>query len=125
MLDVVLNNINNEQTFVENVNFPVSSVEFDPELHLISKNNNVTLHLENNNLITENIFLFPNPINDILSIETSENIKINSTIIYNTLGKKIIESTNKQINLSQLSTGIYFISIFTNDGYFHKKIIKN
>lgn len=125
VLDIILNNITNEQAFVENVNFTVSSVEFDPELHLISKNNTITLNLENNNLRTENISLFPNPINDILSIETSENIKINSVIIYNTLGKKIIAATNKQINLSQLSTGIYFISIFTDHGYIHKKIIKN
>ncbi|ARV15873.1 M1 family aminopeptidase [Polaribacter sp. SA4-12] len=125
VLDLVLNNINNEQTFVENVNFTISSVEFDPDLHLISKNNNVTLGLENNSFVTENISLFPNPINDILSIQASENIKINSSIIYNTLGKKMIEATNKQINLRQLNTGIYFITIFTDHGYFHKKIIKD
>ena len=125
VLDIVLNNISNNQTFVENVNFTVSSIEFDPDFHLISKNNTITLGLENNSFVTENISLFPNPINDILTIETSENIKINSAIIYNTLGKQILESTDKQINLSQLSTGIYFISIFTDYGYFHKKIIKD
>ena len=125
VLDIVLNNMNNDQIFVENVSFTVNSIEFDPDLHLISKNNTITLGLENNSFVTENISLFPNPINDILSIESSENIKINSAIIYNTLGKKIIVATNKQINLSQLSTGIYFITIFTDHGYIHKKIIKN
>ena len=125
VLDIVLNNISNNQTFVVNVNFTVSSIEFDPDFHLISKNNTITLGLENNSFVTENISLFPNPINDILTIETSEKIKINGAIIYNTLGKKIIEATNKQINMSQLCRGIYFITIFTDYGYLHKKIIKD
>ena len=125
VLDIVLDNITNGQSYVKNVNFTVSSIEFDPDYHLISRNNNVTLHLENNNFITENISLFPSPINDILTIETSKNIKIKSATIYNTLGKKIIETTNKRINVNQLSRGIYFITIFTDYGYFHKKIIKD
>ena len=125
ILDMVLNNVNNGQTFVENVNFTVSSIEFDPDFDMISKNNNVTLSTENNNFIAENISLFPNPTHDVLMIKTSENIKVNRAVIFNTLGKKIFETTNKQVNLSQLNSGIYFIKVFTDYGYFHKKIIKD
>lgn len=125
ILNIDLDNKINFETFIENVNFMVSSVEFDPDYHLISRNNNVTLNIKNANYIAENISLFPNPINNILTIQASKNIKIKNVIISNALGKKIIETRNRQINANQLSKGIYFITIFTDYGDLHKKIIKN
>ena len=125
VLDVYLNNTSSNQTFLENVNFTVSSLEIDPDFHLISKNNNVTLSVDNNAFLSEKITLFPNPIEDILTIKTSENFRINKLIIYNSLGKEILESTNKEINLNQLSSGIYFIKVITDYGDFYKKIAKN
>ena len=100
-------------------------LEIDPDFHLISKNNNVTLSVDNNAFLSEKITLFPNPIEDILTIKTSENFRINKLIIYNSLGKEILESTNKEINLNQLSSGIYFIKVITDYGDFYKKIAKN
>ena len=125
ILNIDLNNKINFETFIENVNFTVSSIEFDPDYHLISRNNNVTLNIKNDNFIAENISLFPNPISNVLTIQTSKNIKIKNVVIFNALGKKIIETRNRQINVNQLSKGIYFITIFTDYGDLHKKIIKN
>ena len=45
-LDVVLNNTTNNQTFFKTVPFLVTSVVFDPEKQLISKNNQTTLGAE-------------------------------------------------------------------------------
>ncbi|QXP71660.1 T9SS type A sorting domain-containing protein [Polaribacter sp. R2A056_3_33] len=124
VLDIILNNNTNGQTFTENVTFTVNSIDFDPDSHFISKNNNVTLDLENNLFVSENISLFPNPVDDILTIETSKNITFKNVILYNTLGKEVLNSSNKQINLSQLTEGIYFIKVFTDTGNLYKKIIK-
>ena len=124
VLDIVLNNLTNGEIFIENVSFAVSSINFDPESDLISKNNTTTLGLENNNFISENTSLFPNPVNDILTIQISKNITFKSATLYNTLGKKILNSSNKQVNLSQLSEGIYFIKVFTDAGNLYQKIIK-
>lgn len=125
VLDVILNNTNSNQTFIENVNFTVNSVDLDPDFHLISKNNSITLSLENTSYLLKNIEVFPNPINDILTIKTSKNISINKTFIYSSLGKEILKSNKNKINLSQLSTGIYFIKIQTDYGEFFKKVAKN
>lgn len=124
VLDIVLNNINNAQTFTENVSFTISTVTVDPDSHLISRNNTVTLGLDNLNSIENSITFFPNPIINILNIKTSINITIKEVVIYNTLGKKILESATSQIDLSQLNTGIYFVKVVTNLGNLHKKIIK-
>ena len=124
VLDVVLNNLTNRETFIEDVNFTVSTINFDPDYHLISKNNTTTLGIENNPFILENISLFPNPVNDILTIQISKNITFKGATLYNTLGKEMFTTTNKEIDLSKLSTGVYFIKVFTNSGNLYKKIIK-
>ena len=124
VLDLVLDNLTNGETFIENVNFSVSAINIDPDSHLISKNNTTTLGIENNPFILENISLFPNPVSDILTIETSKKITFKSATIYNAPGKEILTSTNKEINLSKLSKGVYFIKVFTDAGNLYKKIIK-
>lgn len=120
--NIILNNINNGQAFIENTSFKVNSLEFDPEYHLISKNNSITLNVENNKTIAESISLYPNPVNDILTIKTSKKLK--KSIFYNILGKKVFESSNKQINLSQLSKGIYFIKVIIESKTYYKKVVK-
>ncbi|QNM85082.1 T9SS type A sorting domain-containing protein [Polaribacter pectinis] len=123
VLDVVLDNTTDGQVFTENVSFTVSSVEFDPESHLISRDNTV-LSVENQNFIEKNISIFPNPITDILNVKITSNIEIKNTIVYNMLGKKVLQSKNTEIDLKQLNSGVYFIKISTNSGNLHQKIIK-
>ncbi|WP_282070904.1 M1 family aminopeptidase [Polaribacter atrinae] len=124
VLDLVLNNLTNGEIFVENVNFPVSSIDFDPDYHLISRNNTTTLAVENNPFVLENISLLPNPVNTDLTIQTSKNIIFINALLYNTFGKEVLKSNNKHINLSELSAGIYFIKVFTDSGNLYRKIIK-
>ena len=59
-----------------------------------------------------------NPFNDMLNMSSSE--KLSNIQIFNILGQKIIEedinSYNHQINLTNLSTSIYFIKVESNNG---------
>ncbi|OAD46344.1 M1 family aminopeptidase [Polaribacter atrinae] len=124
VLDLVLNNLTNGEIFVENINFPVSSIDFDPDYHLISRNSTTTLAVENNPFVLENISLLPNPVNTDLTIKTSKNIIFKKALLYNTLGKEVLKSNSKHINISELSAGIYFIKVFTDSGNLYRKIIK-
>ena len=64
----------------------------------------------------KNIFLFPNPVKDILNIH---NVSSNSDIsLYNILGKKYeidminnFESNSISVNISSLEPGLYFLSL--------------
>ncbi len=125
VLDVILENTSNSQTFVENVSFTVNSIEIDPESHLISKNNSTVLNLENTILNTDQVSLYPNPVLSVLNIKTPSNMVLKNSIIYNTIGKRVFTSSNHQINLSKLNKGLYFIKVITNQGYLYKTIIKN
>jgi len=99
----------------------VTSIAFDPDLWILSKNNSVqngtVITGIKNNLITDKVNLFPNPVNTILTIDLSdrilrENLNFN---IYNTLGAIIktglISNSNTKIDVADLSTGTYFIEL--------------
>jgi hypothetical protein len=71
-----------------------------------------------NTSLMEQISLYPNPVNDILNVEISNGANIKKVIITNHLGKQamILESlNNKQINVSDLSEGIYFVKFISDN----------
>ena len=67
----------------------------------------VNLGIENDNKVEFKIY--PNPINDFLNIETFVDIK--SIEIYNIQGQKVLQSNQKQINVSEFAAGVYMIKI--------------
>lgn len=62
----------------------------------------------------QNISIFPNPSNDMLTVQTDKTIS--SVIIYNLLGEKVNEFFSKKINISEMSKGAYLIQIITIGG---------
>ena len=114
-IDLVLNNTSNGETFVKNVPFVVTSVVFDPNKDLISKNSRVTLSSENFKL--ESVKLYPNPANNRISLNFSKEIFLQKTIIYNALGQKVKETTLvSSWDVSAFPEGVYFMTISTNEG---------
>ncbi|MCB0745034.1 MAG: T9SS type A sorting domain-containing protein, partial [Ignavibacteriae bacterium] len=71
----------------------------------------------------ESVSLYPNPVSDVLHIQTSQ--KIDAIEIYNPLGKLILKATKveNQLDLSALETGIYLIKLYSSDSAIMKKII--
>ena len=57
--------------------------------------------------LNNSVKLYPNPVRDILNIETA--IEIQSVEIYTIQGQKVVSSTEKQINVSHLASGIYLV----------------
>ncbi len=82
-----------------------------------------TLNFERNS-----IKIYPNPIvSGILNFKVDDNSIINKVIIFDLLGRKILEQDNvdNQIVLTDLQKGNYVLQIFTNNGNQTKKIIVN
>ena len=68
------------------------------------------------------IVVYPNPTENILTIETRLQIKIE---VYDIMGKLLIEGENiKRLDLSYLSNGLYNLSIIYKDKRYNKQIIK-
>ena len=121
--DVILENTFNNQEFIINVPFPVTDVVFDPERHLIARNSTATL---GNTTVTWNqtISVYPNPTNSILHIQKPDDLSIEAVTLYNSLGQIVLESNSTILSIENLPLGVYEIQLSTNQGEFHKRIIK-
>jgi len=77
-------------------------------------------------LLNTSISIYPNPTLGMISIDKPYDVKINKIQIYNTIGKemKYINKVNSVINVSRLSSGIYFLRVNTNKGVLVKKLVK-
>jgi hypothetical protein len=73
-------------------------------LNLYNTNTLSTSEVYQNNL---EVTLHPNPVSDVLNIETA--LEIQSVEIYTIQGQKVVSSTEKQINVSHLASGIYLV----------------
>lgn len=70
------------------------------------------------------ISIWPNPTKEILNINCLNNTTISSIKIYNLQGKLIQEDKNNTINVGNLSKGLYFVKVITEEGEVTKKFIK-
>ncbi|SIT24259.1 delta-60 repeat domain-containing protein/Por secretion system C-terminal sorting domain-containing protein [Chryseobacterium ureilyticum] len=68
--------------------------------------------------------VYPNPIEDILTIELNANEKLQKLNIYAIDGRLVFTGTELKSNLKFLSSGDYIAEIKTNNNTYRKKIIK-
>ena len=121
--DVVVNNTYDGEEFIVSVPFVVDSAEFDPNRHIISRNNNTTLG--NSAFELDKIVgLYPNPTSNFLQIKLPSSITLEVAEIYNNLGQLVLTSSLNRISTISLSEGVYSIKIKTSEGLIHKSFIK-
>jgi len=122
-LDLVLNNTVNGESFTENVPFAITSITFDPNKNIISRNSTATLTNSKFELTAAQLFL--NPVNNILTLDIPSGITIEKVQFYNTAGQKI-KTTNSLTSwdISSWATGVYFINVKTDSGSKRLKFIK-
>lgn len=124
VFDTTVNSTANGQQFIVAVPFIATSIAFDPKKDVISRNNTATLSQEVFEF-TNNFKVYPSPTSDKLFIENINALNIDNVLIYNTLGKKILETKENSISVFSLASGIYFIEIYANESKEVLKFIKN
>jgi aminopeptidase N len=122
----------NQNNFKENlsVDFEISSIEFDPNKWLISKDNTVALNpdLENTEFDDEQWIVIVK--NDFIEVTTTDNsVKSISAKLYDTSGKLIISENVKGINnfslqANNLKKGVYYLVVDTGDRIISKTLLK-
>lgn len=115
----------NDQMFSIQLNFRAISVQIDPDYHLISKNNNAVLGLDDESL-KNLISIYPNPVTDILNIGINGIVQLEKIIIYNVLGERMmeVEDPSNKISLERLEFGLHLVVIETDQGTMRKTILK-
>ena len=85
------------------------------------------LVLSNESFTTTAFSVYPNPVDDVLTVAANEDLK--SVIVYNAIGQQVLDlnpdQKELQIITTKLSKGVYFIKLSTEKGSRTLKIIKN
>lgn len=87
---------------------------------------NIALITEEN-LITNTISVYPNPSNEILNIQLSDNNSVDRIVISDLSGKKILEQNGNQtfINIESLAQGMYLLEVVSAGNKMVNNFIKN
>lgn len=91
--------------------------------HLVLPVDNTSTSIVENENSFE-VSVFPNPSNGKVTIETQE--ELTAITLYSMSGKKLLHTTElmKQIDISNLATGVYILRMTSENGVVEKKIVK-
>ena len=83
-------------------------------------------NLQNEQFIANSFSVYPNPVNNILFIENDNNNVIQKIVVYDLMGKTVIEQNGNiaQIDFSNITKGLYLVKFFSEKEIIVKKIIK-
>ncbi len=123
--------IKTKPTLVEGNTFSnTASIYFDYNFPIITNTATTTIQaLSSPDFeFSDYLQMAPNPISDRLNIFVKEAIEISSISIYSTLGQLILVVPNAQqttsFDVSQLTSGTYFIKVISDKGSSNSKFIK-
>jgi aminopeptidase N len=123
-LDLVLNNTINGESFTENIPFAITSLTFDPDKNIISKNSTVTLDQKSFDLNAIQLSL--DSVTNVLSLNLPNGVTTEKAVFYNMAGQKTKETNSISTwDITPLPAGVYFISVVTNSGKKKFKFVKN
>lgn len=112
-------------------NRTISDMDFDSSgnLYLIDRENGEVLKVDNSTLsiqeLNKNSYsIYPNPAKNIINIRLTENNQLKNLNITNLFGQKVYSTNEKNIDVSNLQTGIYILNVKTEKGIVTEKIIK-
>lgn len=110
---IILNHTHNNQHFLINPGFDITDTTIDPDLWLISANNQI---LTDPDVQFLNVEVYPNPATDIVRVKTG---KRKGNLYITDISGRIVKRINdfrdvEEINVSQFSAGIYYIRFTGN-----------
>lgn len=80
-----------------------------------------------NKISSELFSLFPNPTKDYINVNYKNDLIVSKISLYNSLGvlAKEFNISQRQFDISELSTGLYFLEIDSNIGKISYKVVKD
>jgi surface protein len=88
-------------------------------------NVNPNLVIKDNSWLSSAITFYPNPTSGYLNISINEGLELDGVTIYNALGQKVSQTKGTtQIDVSHIPSGIYYLSISTDQGTVNKTMVR-
>ena len=107
-----------------------STGTFDNISVIASQTDTLFLGVESNDVVSNQISVFPNPVTDLINVFNARNYDITKITITDFNGRIVKENkfnnlSNVQVNIADLPAGMYMIDIKSSEGIATRKIIKN
>jgi len=120
-------NTENHQTFNFDLPFTVESSTFDPNVEIISRDNNLVVATNEIDWNSNEVTVGPNPGHDFLQI-TNTNSPIQSIKLIDLTSHQVLKSIDLpnggKIDISDLAKGLYFLEIQKEGYLIGKKVLK-
>ena len=109
--DAILSGIPNENYL--NINYATGTSGSTVDVYGVINTAPISFSvLSTSNVVLEDFEVYPNPTKGNLHIDSNE--PITKVEVFNYIGQKVLESTQKSIDTSSLSNGIYLLKVYTN-----------
>ncbi|ALM47734.1 hypothetical protein AMR72_01745 [Flavobacterium psychrophilum] len=113
---------------VENAIFVTNNLSTTALIDNVKVDGSETASVKEN--VLASLSVFPNPTNDVVTIANNENILVDGLSVVDLNGRtvktvKFAGVAEAQVNLSDLSSGVYMMTISSDKGTTTKKIVKN
>ena len=101
-----------------------------PEVLAVGETEDYTINIVDNLSIDDfnhdQFSIYPNPAQNVINIESKDNLNIESVKIVDLSGKLIIEKTQNtnQVDIVNLSNGVYIVEVASEGRIYKKKLIK-
>ena len=84
---------------------------------------NVQGVLDIDNIEYDSFVLYPVPVVDVLKVKSIQNVE--RIVVYDLNGRVVGESSSSEINIEQISSGVYQVEVYVNNNVLKRKIVKN
>ena len=111
------------------ISIDIASCSTDPFQSFALRSNleyiNPNLVIKDNSWLSSAITFYPNPTSGYLNISINEGLELDGVTIYNALGQKVSQTKGTtQIDVSHIPSGIYYLSISTDQGTVTKTLVR-
>ena len=109
---------NNQNIYIAFINVTYDGFKLYLDDISVTKEDPVGIH----ELTKESFKIYPNPFTDFINIQTKEHVQ--SILIQDLSGNILMETNQKNIDLSFLNKGYYFVTINSDNQLFTEKLLK-
>lgn len=114
----------------QSIRIGIRCVSADAYMFMVDDFKITATSLSTKDVLANKFSVYPNPANNIVKISNTSNYLLNSVSISDLNGRtvktlKLNGEASAQINISDLSSGIYMMNISSDQGSVTKKIVKN
>jgi len=100
-----------------------ASLGFGDRWHVMNVVGDEALSVQDN--LSDFVSIFPVPATDVINVKVPSNIEISEVVLHDLLGRNTgAVFSNGAVNVSNLSRGVYMITIKTSEGTLTQKVIK-